>query len=304
MKRLVPFRKPLVKSSGIRDIPMQRSVILFHSAIKSEKTKTLYMKTLEKFREHFIIKDYDSLVSIDSKKLQEMIEDYVLYLRSKNSSYGSVHNVICSLKLFYSMNDIICNWFKINKMKPERKKLRGDKPYTTEQIRIILKNTSNLKFRAIVSFMASSGVRAGSFEELRIKDLENYKDGCKSVKVYADSRQEYYTFIHQEAIIALEEYFEYRRKKGEKLTPDSWVFTSASNPEKPMNTNLISSWFTKIVNKTSVNRGEFINHRYDIQIVYGMRKRFDTILKSNSKININIAEKNIVGVSKIFIIFN
>ena len=58
-----------------------------------------------------------------------------------------------------------------------------------------------------------------------------------------------------------------------------------------MDANLISGWFTKTVNKTSVNRGEFINHRYDIQIVYGMRKRFNTILKSNSKINMSIAEK-------------
>jgi len=45
------------------------------------------------------------------------------------------------------------------------------------------------------------------------------------------------------------------------------------------------------VNKTSVNRGECVNHRFDIQIVYGMRKRFNTILKSNSKINMSIAEK-------------
>ena len=292
MKRLVPFRKPLVKSSSIRDIPMQRSIILFYSAIKSEQTKKTYTFVLNKFREHFIIKDYNSLISIESKKIQEMVEDYVLYLRSKNSSYGSVHNVICSLKLFFSMNDIVCNWTKINKMKPEKKKLRGDKPYTTEDLRIILKHVSKSPlWTSLIHFISSSGVREGFSEELRIKDLGDMPNGCKSVKVYADSKDEYYTFITQEAVIALEEYFAYRRKKGEKLSPDSWVFTTALNPENPMSTNLISGWLAKIVNKTSVNRGECINHRYDIPIVYGMRKRFDTILKSNSKININIAEK-------------
>jgi len=292
MKRLVVSRKPFVKSLGIRVKPMQRSVILFHSAIRSKQTKKLYMQTLEKFREHFIIKDFDSLVSIDSKKIQEMIEDYVLYLRSKNSSYGLIHNVICSLKLFFSMNDIVCNWVKINKMKPEKKKLRGDKPYTTEDLQIILKRVSNSPlWTSLIHFISSSGVREGFSEELRIKDLGDMPNGCKSVKVYADSKDEYYTFIHQEAVIALEEYFAYRRKKGEKLSPDSWVFTTALNPENPMFTNLICSWFTKIVNKTSVNRGECVNNRYDIPIVYGMRKRFDTILKSNSKININVAEK-------------
>ena len=71
----------------------------------------------------------------------------------------------------------------------------------------------------------------------------------------------------------------------------SWVFTTALNPQRPMTTGLISAWLTEIVKKTSVNRGEKINGRYDIMIVYGIRKRFDTILKSNSKINVNIAEK-------------
>ena len=174
MKSVVS-RKPLVKSNSIPSNPMQRSIVLFQSAIKSEKTEKLYLRHLDKFREYFIIKNCDSLISIDSKKLQTMIEDYVLHQRKQNLAYGSINSQVCALELFFSMSDVILNWKKIKKMLPERKKALGDKPYTTEQIRIILKNTSNLKFRAIVSFMASSGVRAGSFEELRIKDLENYK---------------------------------------------------------------------------------------------------------------------------------
>ena len=288
MKSVVS-RKPLVKSNSIPSNPMQRSIVLFQSAIKSEKTEKLYLRHLDKFRECFIIKDSDSLISIDSKKLQTMIEDYVLHQRKQNLAYGSINSQVCALELFFSMSDVILNWKKIKKMLPERKKALGDKPYTTEQIRIILKNTSNLKFRAIVSFMASSGVRAGSFEEMRIKDLKNYKDGCKSVKVYADSRQEYYTFIHQEAIIALEEYFEYRRKKGEKITPDSWVFITSSNPEKPVNTHCIVSSLNQIVNK-ALDRKRTEN-RFETMTSHGFRKRFATVLKSNATINLSISEK-------------
>ena len=77
MKRSVPYSKPLVKSSGIRDIPMnQRSLIIFHSAIKSEQTKKNYDKLLRYFRSYYIIKDFDSLLSIESKKLQTIVEDY------------------------------------------------------------------------------------------------------------------------------------------------------------------------------------------------------------------------------------
>ena len=72
MKRSVVSGKPFVKSSSIPSNPMQKSVIMFQSAIKSKQTKKLYMKTLEQFRGHFIIKDYDSLISIGHKKIQEI----------------------------------------------------------------------------------------------------------------------------------------------------------------------------------------------------------------------------------------
>ena len=61
-------------------------------------------------------------------------------------------------------------------MLPEKTKPTGDKPYTTDQIRQILTNTTNLKFKAMINFMASSGVRIGSFEEMRLRDLEDHKD--------------------------------------------------------------------------------------------------------------------------------
>ena len=285
----VSFKKPFVKSSSIRVKPMQRSIILFQSAIKSEKTEKLYLRHLDKFREYFIIKNCDALISIDSKKLQTMIEDFVLYQRKQNLAYGSINSQVCALELFFSMSDVILNWKKIKKMLPERKKALGDKPYTTEQIRIILKNTSNLKFRAIVSFMASSGVRAGSFEELRIKDLENYKDSCKSVKVYADSRQEYYTFIHQEAVKFLDEYFEYRRKKGEKITGDSWVFPQKKNNQKPIMPQSMVAGLSRLV--TNALTRKMIENRFEIMVSHGFRKRFATVLKSNKEINLSISEK-------------
>jgi len=290
MKRSVYSGKPLVKSSRIRVIPMnQRSVILFHSAIKSEKTKECYDYYLEQFKKYFIIRDFDSLLSIDSKKLQIMTEDFILYQRREGKSYGSIANMVSSLSLFFSMNDIIINWQKIKKMLPEKTKPSGDKPYTTDQIRLILRNTTNLKFKAMINFMASSGVRIGSFEEMRMKDLENFKDGCKSVKVYADSREEYYTFIHAEALQALEEYFELRKKKGEKITSDSWVFCKEHDPTKPILPRNAVSSLTRFVGM-ALSRTK-TKTRFDTMASHGFRKRFNTILKSNKEINSNIGEK-------------
>jgi len=287
--RLVGSKKPLVKSLGIPDNPMQRSIILFHSAIRSEYTKNSYELCLKKFKKHYLIKSFDGLLTIDPKKLQEMIEDYVISLRNLDRSYGLINTHVCALDLFFSMNDVIVNWKKIKKMLPEKKKAQGDKPYTTEQVKLILNHTTNTKYRAIINFMASSGVRIGSFQEMRVKDLEDFKNGCKSVKVYAGSRQEYYTFIHQEAVKFLDEYFEYRRKKGEKITGDSWVFPQKNNNEKPIMPQSMVAGLSRLV--TNALTRKMIENRFEIMVSHGFRKRFATVLKSNKEINLSISEK-------------
>ena len=74
MSKSVGSRKPLVKSTSIRVKPMQRSVILFNSALKSEQTKKLYTFTLNKFREYFIIKDYDSLGEPPPQQMELIVD--------------------------------------------------------------------------------------------------------------------------------------------------------------------------------------------------------------------------------------
>jgi len=289
-KRSVFSRKPLVKSSSIRvKLLNQRSIILFHSAIKSEYTKKQYQGYLDKFLKYFIIKDFDSLTKIEPKKLQSMIEDFVIYHKDKQMSFAHIKGFCCSLELFFAMNDIILNWKKIKKMYPEQKKPMGDVPYTTEQIKQILNHTTNIKYRAIINFMSASGVRIGSFEELRVKDLKDFKNGSKSVMVYASSREEYYTFIHSEAIQALEDYFEYRRTKGEIITPDSWVFPLESNHAEPIKAQSMISGLSRLVTKV-LNR-KSPNKRFDTMTSHGFRKRFATVLKSNREINLSISEK-------------
>jgi len=141
--RSVSQEKPLVNRQNTQPILLnqQRSLLLFYSAIKSEKTRLTYERYLNDFLRYFIIKSYDKLVSIEQKKLQEMIEDFIMYDKSKNKSASYIAGKVSALKLFFSMNDIIINWDKIRKMIPEKTKPAGDKAYSTEQIQVLLKNT-------------------------------------------------------------------------------------------------------------------------------------------------------------------
>ena len=266
-----------------------RCITLFHSAIKSEATKKQYDYQLDLFRRHCLLSRYSSLLKIEN--IQEIMEDYVLFLRNKKRNRSSINTALSAINLFYSMNDVILNMTKLKKMLPEKTLARGKKPYTTEQIQTMLKIFgNNPKYYALTLFISSSGVRPGFSQELRIKDLKDVGEGCKAITVYAGHVKEYTTFITSEASQALDEYFEYRKNNGEKLTPDSWVFTKKGKPDQALpSTDITHTYIMKL--PKVLDLGPVINGRRDIQIVYGMRKRWNTIFKNNKNVNHRIIDK-------------
>jgi site-specific recombinase XerD len=274
----------------------QRTLLLFYSGIKSENTKKQYERYLDDFLKYFMIKNYDKLSQIEPKKLQEMVEDFIMYYRNQNKSASLIAGKVSALKLFFSMNDVILNWDKLRKMLPEKKKLSGNQAYSTKQIQTLLKNTVHHEYKALIHFMSASGVRVGCFEELKMKHLTDMNNGCKSVNVYADTIHEYITFIHAESVESLNDYLESRKRKGEKITLDSWVFCSPFDSNKPLSFGTISSALGRYVRK-SLGREKSISGRYNIMSCHGFRKRFDTVLKSNRMVNLSLAER-LMGHSK------
>lgn len=281
----------LVNSTKFNKNSMQqRSLILFDSAIKSPITRQYYIRYLTEFRDFFIIKSYDDLIGIKPKKLQEMLENFVMYQRKRNLGLSCVNSKLSALKLFFAMNDIVAlNWIKLSKMKPEKKKLTGDKPYTTEDIEEILQRVgSHLKFRCIIHIMSASGIRIGAFAELKLKHIQDMPNGCKSILVYDDDKAEYTTFIHPEAVEALDQYLAFRAKSGEIITPESWLIPSKHDSNVVA---ILSSLRTQMARYVHQDDEVKKRGRYEKQTNHAFRKRFDTILKSNHNVNINLAEK-------------
>ena len=288
---MVSLKRLLVKSTkSTKNSLNQRSFILFDSAIKSPQTRESYIGYLNEFRDFFIIKSYDKLIGIEPKKLQEMLENFVMYQTKHELSLSSINSKLSALKLFFAMNDVVAlNWIKLSKMKPEKKKLTGDKPYQTKDIQEMLQIVgSNLKFRCIIHIMSASGIRVGAFSELRLKNIEDMSNGCRSILVYDDDKSEYTTFIHQEAVEALDQYLESRTKLGEIITPESWVIPSKHDSSIVAVGCSIRTQMARYAHQDDEvkKRG-----RYQKQTCHAFRKRFATILKSNHNVNINLAEK-------------
>ena len=204
-----------------------RCILLLQSATKSQITYKCYFYNLDRFRKHFKIKDFQSLLEIDSTKINEMIEDWLMYLR-KSVSPNSIPTMYYGIELFFSMNDVTINLKKLRRMFPAKVKRSGDKPYTTEHIRAMLEVTRYKRDKAIIHFLSSTGVRIGSFEKLCLSNIEDLSDNCKAVWIYEGDKEEYWAFLTPEASKALDEYLQERKDIGERLTPHSPVFQTIS----------------------------------------------------------------------------
>jgi integrase len=68
------------------------------------------------------------------------------------------------------MNDVDLKWKKIKSFKGEFYNVVEDRPYTREEIKTLV-DRAELRDKAIILLMASSGMRIGPIPELRMKDL-------------------------------------------------------------------------------------------------------------------------------------
>ncbi|MCE2614395.1 MAG: hypothetical protein LVO36_00675 [Nitrosopumilus sp. (ex Thoosa mismalolli)] len=98
-----------------------------------------------------------------------------------------------------------------------------------------------------------------------------------------------------EATEYLERYFDERKRKGEVFEPETPVFLKDEVKQTLKSPQLsdknVTSILFRIVNNIPELHRNKKGRRHDIQINHGFRKRMNTILKLESKVNSNIAEK-------------
>ncbi|WP_160272864.1 site-specific integrase [Nitrosopumilus piranensis] len=249
---------------------------------------------MDKFLKYFKLRDYDSLAGMDSKMLQEMVEDYVMEKKSQGKARSTIKTPVSALELFCDANDLTINWKKINRLLPAQKKKSGSKAYTTQQIQKMLQATTNIRNKAIIHFIASSGVRIGALPELKLKHVRNMPQGCKVVTVYPDDVEEYYTFLTSEASKALDDYLEKRVHDGEHLDPEHPLFRQnyAIGIAKPKHLAKVSiqAIIDRILRRAELRFGRDGSRR-DVQLDHGFRKRWNTIVKTTDGVKIILAEK-------------
>jgi len=272
----------------------QKSFVIFVNAIKSDKTKTGYINDLNKFLTFTKMSDYDTLAKLDTDTIQEFLENYVLELKSRKLT--SIRTRLAGPELFFDMNKKLFYKKILHKLLPsDDNPISGNVAFTNEDIQSMLSNTFKPRTKAIIHFVASTGIRPGSFNDppFQLRHLEKIED-CYSIKVYDGSKEGYFAFLTPEAVEVLNQYFESRKLNGEKLTPESYIFHTYNTKTK-FNEFLtgegVSGILKRLIRKAGIARIKINAKNYDKAVNYGFRKRFNTTLKLINEVNSNIAEK-------------
>jgi hypothetical protein len=213
----------------------------FMYALKAPETKRQWPRRLKIFLDFLKMEGGTSLEEESRKFLrkarqnpqwvQDSLFRFMTFQRERvklgEISSSTVPNYYKAVKLFCEMNDIMLNWRKILCGLPKIKQAASDRAPTIGEIQKLVEFPDR-RLKPIIYTMASSGIRIGAWDYLRwkhINPLKNRQGEIAAVRltVYADEREEYYSFITPEAYSSLKEWMEFRASYGEKIAEDSWV---------------------------------------------------------------------------------
>jgi integrase len=271
---------------------------IFIEGQRSPVTKAAYSYALSKYMKHLKLENSDDLLKYQGnpKFIQKQIIDYLITLKNPPHSlrYATRSQYLAAIMTFYQFNDVTLNTKIINRYLGEEERPIENRGYTTQEIAKMLE-FSDERVRAIILFLASTGVRIRAITELTIEDLTSIPEyELYQVRVYAAAKERYFTFTTPEATKALNSYVKYRETSGEKLVPSSPLFRDQfdrNDPDSVHNSQpiklralewLISQTLQKsgitFVERQTELQGNHGRTRKDVRLTSGFRKFFDTQL--------------------------
>jgi len=256
-----------VTKSEIEKMQQVEQVKRWLRKVESPKTKSEYTKHLIRYC-MATEKNPDELIRLKRESrdhdAEDLLDEFVDEAQKIEYSNSMTCVIVAAIKSFYKWNyaDLSRGAGKISKLKV--------KPYRTpdrESLRKFLEG-SHIRDKALISFMACTGIAEGSIRELRWKHIQEIdKDvphiALTSTEIKGGGKGAYqgieqHTFLTPFAKATLLNYKTWReRKEKRKLNPEDYLFSRIVKPYK----NLSNSNLRALFIRRSENSGiEFSPH--------------------------------------------
>ena len=208
---------------------------------------------------------------------------------------STVNCRISAILYFFDNNEIELNKRKIRRYYPSDESVNDDRPYSVGEIQQIL-SVSDLRTKAMVLLMVSTGMRIGALHTLRVGDLtlmKNIKPVYK-IQVYARTKDRYYCFTTPEAAKAIDEYLDYRARNGEVLKDEAPLFRKGFNKQDPFTVNIpkflsmggVTRSFDEIIKKSGVKSKS--KSASKVMRSHAFRRGFKSIAEQSGMKSINV----------------
>jgi integrase len=266
----------------------------FLLGFRSLATRESYLKKLRLFS-RFSSLCFEEIVAMarnDPKGLEQIIFSFVDWMKGRGVGGSTIRQHIQAIKHLLVMNDLenSLGWEKISRLMPRARKIGLDRAPTKDEIRKLLEH-ADIRMRALILLLSSSGIRIGSVEHLRWRHLQEVvHDGKRFAKLIvpeAKGGTGYVTFITPEAYEALLEYKKLRESEGEAISPDSPLirvakWSKADLDEKgaalPATSKTLRNEIHALWRRAGLRPAGA--RRHEVQAVHGFRKFFATRMEN------------------------
>ena len=240
---------------------------------KSNKTHVTYSIAVSHFQTFLSESEYcdyniETILSplLEGKiNIYRLLDKFVGYLVDGNRklSYQSIVVYIAGVKSYLEFNDVDISSNKFKKMVtlPSKQK-RIKQAIDAQDIRSILSSCTNVRLKALLLVLASSGMRVGEALSLRNSDV-NFDESPTKVHLRAENtktKQERDVYISDEAKRELKKFVDsrYSDKDECRKFPNHLIFTKRTLKRETVDTRMLyvrlHDQFIKLLEKVEMNR--------------------------------------------------
>lgn len=177
----------------------------------SPRTCEHYYRDVKQFLQY-----YNSPISeIDT----EQIKNYLFYLISKRKASDSKIRISHSAVRYFFMQTLSRPW-EAGGIPYVKKKKTLPKVFSFNEVISILKNTANLKHKALLTLIYSSGIRLSESVNLKLTDIK--RDNKRLLVRQGKGAKDRYTILSDISLKILDKYWY-------KYKPDNWLFCGYKN---------------------------------------------------------------------------
>lgn len=252
----------------------------------SEGTVTNYVKAVRKLCGFLGVSDPEALLGkFQSGELDAgtSVDRYIdNALEQLKYAHSHVRGLVFGIKKWLELNGVQVDWDRIE-LPPSTEIAEVDRAPSKEELKRLLNHASSARDRAIIYCLTSSGLRVGTLLSLKVEDVDfSYPDVArftvkrKQGRKFSSRRSGsqgrlFVSWITPEARTALQQYLKEREAQGEKVTPDSPLFTDAYYSGKPITVEDFERVWARLLRRAGLAQK---SNRWYVLHVHTLRKYF------------------------------